>query len=337
MRVLHVIRSDGFAGVESHVCVLASAQSDAGLQVTVAGGDPGRMRRALPQAVTAVPARTTLQVARAVRTTPADLVHAHMTAAELGATLATSGRRTSVVVTRHFAGPRGRSSAGALAALVVRRRVSGQIAISEYVASRIEGHSTVIHPGLPPRELVGTAARSPHVLVAQRLEQEKSTDVAVGAFAESGLAGSGWRLVVAGSGTQRRVLEEQVAATGLTSAVDFVGRVADLEAVMDTSSVLMAPCPVEGFGLTVLEAMAGGLPVVAAASGAHQETVGSVGSARLFAPADTGEAAAHLRELARSERERTTYGAALRAVQQEHFSLDRQVKDTLTFYEGVLA
>ncbi|MCE0486884.1 glycosyltransferase family 4 protein [Ornithinimicrobium sediminis] len=337
MRVLHAIRSDGFAGVERHVCVLASAQCEAGIQVTVVGGDPDRMRGALPHAVTTVPARTTLQVARAVRGAPADLVHAHMTAAELGATTATTGRQTPVVVTRHFAGPRGRSAGGALAARMVKPRVSGQIAISGYVASRIEGRSTVIYPGLLPRPLGTADVRGPRVLVAQRLEAEKATNVAVQAFAGSGLAGLGWRLVVAGVGRQSAALEELAAAVGVSAAVDFVGRLSDLEATMDTSSMLVAPCPVEGFGLTVLEAMAGGLPVVAAAAGAHLETVGVAESARLFTPGDVQAAGAQLRDLAGSEESRTAYGATLRDVQLERFSLDRQVRDTLAFYDSVLA
>ena len=43
MRVLHVIHSDGFAGVERHVAMLAAAQHDAGDQVVVIGGDPASM------------------------------------------------------------------------------------------------------------------------------------------------------------------------------------------------------------------------------------------------------------------------------------------------------
>ena len=43
MRVLHVIHSDGFSGVERHVAMLAAAQHDAGHRVVVVGGDPASM------------------------------------------------------------------------------------------------------------------------------------------------------------------------------------------------------------------------------------------------------------------------------------------------------
>ena len=49
---------------------------------------------------------------------------------------------------------------------------------------------------------------------------------------------------------------------------------------MRTAGVLLAPRPDEAFGLSVVEAMARGLPVVAAGSGAHLETVGSVAGRR---------------------------------------------------------
>ena len=45
---------------------------------------------------------------------------------------------------------------------------------------------------------------------------------------------------------------------------------------MRAAGVLLAPRTDEAFGLSVVEAMARGLPVVAAGSGAHLETVGSV-------------------------------------------------------------
>ena len=65
---------------------------------------------------------------------------------------------------------------------------------------------------------------------------------------------------------------------------------------------LVAPCPIEAFGLSVVEAMARSLPVVAAAAGAHLETVGSVDGAALFPPTDDpADAARWLEKLAGDE------------------------------------
>ena len=59
----------------------------------------------------------------------------------------------------------------------------------------------------PEPDRVAAVDRLPVVLVAQRLEREKHTDVAVRAFAASGLADAGWRLKIAGDGALRGELE----------------------------------------------------------------------------------------------------------------------------------
>ena len=58
-------------------------------------------------------------------------------------------------------------------------------------------------------------------------------------------------------------------ALGVADSVDFVGQVADTDRLLGESSVVLAPAPEEPFGLSVVEAMAHGVPVVAADGGAH--------------------------------------------------------------------
>ena len=59
--------------------------------------------------------------------------------------------------------------------------------------------------------------------------------------------------------------------SGIASAVHFLGFRTDVPGLMDECGILLAPCPIEGLGLTVLEAMQSGLPVVAAHAGGHVE------------------------------------------------------------------
>ncbi len=68
--------------------------------------------------------------------------------------------------------------------------------------------------------------------------------------------------------------------------MELVGHVAETDALLAGASILLAPAPREPFGLSVVEAMAHGLPVVAAGGGAHLETVGDDGL--LFPRGDTG-------------------------------------------------
>jgi glycosyltransferase involved in cell wall biosynthesis len=341
LRVLHVIRSDAFAGVERHVANLAAGQADAGHRVRVVGGDVTAMRAVLGgHGVPVSPATTTTGAALASRRvsrsgTGPDVVHAHMTAAELAAALVPTLRGVPLVATRHFARRRGSSPLARRVGAVVGARIDAQVAISRYVAERIDGPSTVVYPGVPLRD-VATGPRRPVVLVVQRLEPEKCTDVAVRAFAASGLATRGWTLEVAGDGSQRQQLEELAGRLGIWASTRFLGARPDCPELMDEASVLIAPCAVDGLGLSVLEAMSGGLCVVAAAAGGHLETAGRAEAARLFEPGAPDDAARLLRAVADDPAAARAHGLALRAVQREHFTLDAQVAGTLAVYRAVL-
>jgi len=338
LRILHAVRSDGFAGVERHVASLAAAQCDTGHQVAVIGGDPDLMATAIGRRP--VPRRRAVTTWATVRGIEAfadcDILHVHMTAAEFAALLAPRTLRVPVVTTRHFAARRGTGPAGKAVALAVAPRVSAQIAISRYVADHVEGRSVVIHPGVPVVPDAPSAGREPVILVAQRLEAEKDTDVAIRAFAASGLAASGWRLEIAGNGAQRDALEVLAARLDIAGAVRFLGRQADVSLLMTRASILLAPCAAEGLGLTVVEAMAAGLPVVAAEAGGHVETVGAVGGAALFPPGDARTAGRALAALAENPSGRFAYGAALRDYQRAHFTLRAQEEATVAVYRSVL-
>jgi len=335
MRIVHAVRSDGYAGVEAHVARLARAQSAAGHRVVVVGG-AARTGATAGAAVCHREAASTADVVRGLRATAgdADVVHVHMTAAEVAATLAGLTRRLPPVVsTRHFAGVRGHGPGARLTAAVARRHVVAQVAISAYVAAHVDGRSTVVHPGLDPRpDGPPAAAREPVVLVVQRLEPEKRTDVAVRAFAASGLAGHGWRLVVAGAGSQATELRGLAAGLGVGDAVDLLGARDDVEQLMTRAGVLLAPCPVEGLGLTVLEAMASGLPVVAADAGGHRETLAGLDPLALHPPLDAADAGERLAALAADPARRDTYAGAARARQRAAFTVDQQAAATDAVY-----
>ncbi|MDF2805136.1 MAG: hypothetical protein K0S43_82 [Cellulosimicrobium sp.] len=344
MRIVHAVRSDGFAGVERHVALLARAQAAAGHQVAVVGGRPDAMGDALAGApVRQRSASTTLEVARALRrlSSGSDVVHVHMTAAEVGATISGVGHgpgRPVVVTTRHFAGRRGHGLLGPLVSAVARRDVTAQIAISRFVAEHVDGESVVVHPGVARREPLAPAAdRDRVVLLAQRLEPEKRTDLGLRAFAASRLAADGWRLDVVGDGSLRAETERLATSLGLDGAVRFRGHRADVHLLMAHAAILLAPCPVEGLGLSVLEAMAAGLPVVAADAGGHRETLAGLDPAALYAALDPSAAAASLRALAGATGRREAYGLAAARAQRARFTPDAQYHATDAVYRAALA
>ncbi len=339
LRILHAIRSDGYAGVERFVARLALAQADAGHAVHVVGGDEPRMRPELDrQGIGFTPAIRAQDVAWAVRRhrRDVDVVNTHMTAADLAAAVALWGdcRRPAFVATRHFSRPRG--TLGPLRYdRIVERIVDAEIAISRAVAESIGVPASVVHSGVPVQPPV-TSPRERTVLVAQRLQPEKRTDVALLAFAESGIAAEGWRLQVAGDGRELDSLVALTHSLGIDASVTFLGFRSDVPDLMRRAGILLAPCPVEGLGLSVLEAMALGLPVVAARAGGHIELLEALDPRSLFSPHDAGDAGGRLRSLAADAEARAALGIAVRARQLAAFSVDGQVKGTDAVYRAAL-
>lgn len=259
-----------------------------------------------------------------------DVVHGHMTHGEFAAFAAapiTGGRR---IATRHIMLPRGYGRLAQAAGRVVRHEMWAEVAVSHFVADGVRPQSEAVllnGTAVVDDALVAEVGSSGSkvVLVAQRLEDEKSTDVAVRAFADSGLAGMGWRLVVAGRGPAAESLKDLATQLDVTGAVDFVGWVSDVPALMRRSAMFLAPAPHEPCGLSVLEAMAHGLPVVASNAGGHRETVGVASDAQMFEVDDVAGCASRLRALASSPTLRVEYGHELRELQRDRFSLRSHV------------
>ncbi|MGI8457562.1 MAG: glycosyltransferase family 4 protein [Propionibacteriaceae bacterium] len=338
-----MIRSDGFAGVERYVSRLAGQQADEGDEVIVIGGDQHRMASALHGSDKQVGLRCgdsmTDVVAAVTRLSRgADVVHAHMTAAELGAVLRVPRRRqVPLISTRHFASRRGTGRLGRVAGGLAAWAVDGQIAVSHYVADHIEGSSTVVHPGVDRApDATPAATRERVVLVVQRLEVEKQTDVAVRAFAASPLPTSGWRLQLAGDGARRGALTALAGQLGVAGATDFLGVRDDIPELMSRAAILLASPPAEPLGLSVLEAMAAGLPVVASAAGGHLETLAADPST-MFPPGDAAAAAVVLTALAEDPRHRDVLAAAGQQRQRTEFTLTAQAAGTRAVYLDLLS
>jgi glycosyltransferase involved in cell wall biosynthesis len=337
LRLVHAVRSNTFAGVERYVVSVCAALAARGHEAVVIASNATPFEEALGDNL--VPVRSasgTLGMAAAIarQSRHADLVHVHMTAAEVAATLAWPVARTPIVTTRHFPRRRGSSVLGRLAAPVVSRVVTAELAISRFVADSVRERTEIVLNGVEDDLPVDPVA--PVVLVAQRLEPEKHSRDAIDAWQASGLADEGWQLWIAGDGSERASLESIVERRA-HAAVRFLGYRPDLRELRRTVGIFLATAPAEPFGLSVAEAMAAGLPVVAAGAGGHHETVGAARADLLYPPGDTEACGLLLRRLADDLAFRRHVGHELRAFQQRALGLDRHVDRLLRLYRRVLA
>ncbi len=126
---------------------------------------------------------------------------------------------------------------------------------------------TVLPIGIDTDEIdsVLPAKTRSDVLFAGRLIREKHVDVLVDAVGILRLADPGIRCLIIGDGPERINLEEKVRSMDLSDTILFTGflpRSEDVIAHMKSSRVFVLPSTREGFGISVLEALAAGLPVV---------------------------------------------------------------------------
>ena len=203
-RVVHIVTTGHFAGVERYVCDVAAETASRGWDVAVVGGHSTRMPAALGNRVRWEPGTTALDALRSVRRLGrSDVCHAHMTAAEAIAVATRRLHRGRVVSTRHFAARRGASRAGRIVAPWIAAGLAREIAIGSFVAGQLErSPDAVVVSGVPQSPCLWAAANRV-VLVLQRLEPEKDTITALDAWRTSRLADEGWSLRVVGEGSQR--------------------------------------------------------------------------------------------------------------------------------------
>ncbi len=187
--------------------------------------------------------------------------------------------------------------------------------------------------GLPGRFGVG---------IVGRVRPEKGTDLFVAAMLRLLPAAPDWTAIIVGAARPadtafQRDLQAKVAAAGLGDRIRFVGEVpaADMPAWYRRLTLVVAAARYEGYGMTVLEAMASGAAVVATRTGAFASMV----AAETGALAPVGDAAALADAIAPFLADPAMAGrfGAAGARRAESFGVEREAEAIAAVYERVWA
>ena len=207
----------------------------------------------------------------------------------------------------------------------------------------------VIHNGID----VGTRASAADRLTARRgLGIDEETFVAISvarldpvkdfgtlleAFAAVRRQAPGARLLVVGDGPERRWMAERAAQPDLEGSVHLVGFRSDVRALLTAADVYVNSSISEGISITILEAMAAGLPVVATAVGGTPEVLIDGGGGLLVPARDAGQLAAAMLALAADPQRRAALAAAGRRRLETAFTIDRMVDEYVGTYRRLLS
>jgi glycosyltransferase involved in cell wall biosynthesis len=146
-----------------------------------------------------------------------------------------------------------------------------------------------------------------------RLDAEKGFDLLIAAFGRLAADFPDWGLAILGEGSLRQKLSAQVAALGLGDRVRLPG-VTDSAAALRQGELFVLSSRHEAFGLALAEAMAAGLPVIAADCPSGPAEIIHSGEDGLLVPAEDAAAlAAAMAQLMADPAQRRRLGENARA------------------------
>jgi glycosyltransferase involved in cell wall biosynthesis len=176
-----------------------------------------------------------------------------------------------------------------------------------------------------------------HLLCLGRIEIEKGMHHAVRAMVE--FNEENIKLDIVGTGPYLDELKVLIAKLKLEEKVLCHGRVDDDElsklfAVADV--YLMPTTRQEGLPLTILEAMANGLPVIASDIGGISQVIKDGGDGLLVKPGDVSELINAIKVLKNDEGMRLEFSNAAREKIEDKYSKERMVEETLAVFSSVI-
>jgi glycosyltransferase involved in cell wall biosynthesis len=175
----------------------------------------------------------------------------------------------------------------------------------------------------------------PRILSVGRLAAPKDFRTLVGALAQ--LPRGAAEALIVGDGPDRAQLEAEIARLGLAEHVLLAGERRDVPELLAGADLFVLSSRSEGLPVSVLEAMAAGLPVIASRVGGLPELVADGETGMLVEAGDVDELAAALRLLLAEPALRRRLGAAGRACAEARFDLERFRRAHLELYSAELA
>lgn len=240
-----------------------------------------------------------LRVAERLRDQPVDVVHTHNTQPFIDAGLASIISSTPVLIHTDHARAFPDRKRYMIAEHLLSWGAHKVVGVSEHTTANLrhwerisEAKLETIPNGIDGslfdaavdvaavRHSLGVPLDVPLLALGARLAEQKGITYLLDAMARLEARQPKLHLVLAGDGPLRSALEAQANALGLSQRVHFVGVRLDMPDVLRASDIFVMPSLWEGLPMIILEALAGGVPIVASSVGGVPSAVidGQTGS-----------------------------------------------------------
>jgi glycosyltransferase involved in cell wall biosynthesis len=141
---------------------------------------------------------------------------------------------------------------------------------------------------------------------------------------------------VAGNGPLLQELEHRVQQLGVEDSVHFLGTVPSNVEFMQSCDIMVRPSLTEGMPLTVLEAMACGVPTVASRVGGTPEILRDGETGLLVEPRNVCELVSQISKLVTDPLLRTAMGTRAREFVEQNYGWDQVGRQMSAIYEDAL-
>jgi glycosyltransferase involved in cell wall biosynthesis len=355
LKILHIDPERNWGGGEAQVLGLLSYLAARGHCTHLLAHPDGRLfQRSQGQSMRTMPLivrndfdlRPVSRLRRLIRDENYDIVHLHTKRAHALSLWLWRGLVTpKYVVTRRMDYPEANTW---YTRYLYNRKVDGVVAISCKISNLLieagveREKIRLIHSGIDPGPFEAAAnlgdVHPERVVIgmAAVLEERKGHRFLLEAARRLKAQGYQIQYCVAGEGSLGRALQEAATRLGLKHEVQFLGFVSDMPAFLRQVDILVLPSLSEGFGVSVLEAMAAGKAVIASRVGGLAELVSDSVTGLLVAPRDVEGLANAIAKLAGDRTLLREMGRKGKERLQANFTVEHMAKQNEDYYYGLL-
>lgn len=340
MKVLHLLTSNSFSGAENVVCqIIKALKKEKGVEQVYCSPNGPIRETLLEKGVPYLPMKdmTRKNIRQAIDSFNPDIIHAHGTTAAVNAAMV-CGKIPLVYHIHNNSFNSRRLSKKSIANLIPFIKASHVIWVTQhcldcYKFSKIvKRKSTVVNNGvdLTVYQNANKTVDIDKLIMVSRFAPAKDHETVIKAMP---LINSRFHLYFVGDGERRPLCETLVKELGLENRVHFLGARFDIPQLIANAFIGIQSSHWEGFGMSAVEIMACGIPVIASDADGLKQVV--EGAGMIFKTGNEADLASKIQQLTTDDALYSRISKACLARSKE-YSIDKTASKCLNIYKSIL-